>query len=633
MRKTAVKIFAFFLGWGVSVQAADFHVSKKGSDANKGTMESPFFTINRAVQSAMPGDVVIVHEGTYREEVTPVRGGTSDKNRIVFKAAPNEIVEIKGSEVVKDWERVKDNVWKVVIPNAFFGDFNPYGTLVTGDWFEPKGRKHHAGCVYLNNVSLFEAASLEDLYKKDIHTGERKLNCWFAEVNETTTTIFAQFPGVNPNVELVEINKRETVFYPRKPFINYITVSGFIMSQAAPKWGPPTAEQMGLIGTHWSKGWIIENNKISNSINVGISLGKYGDEFDNLAPTAEAYLSSIDRALKNGWNKETIGGHIVRNNEVSFCEQAGINGSMGACFSQIIGNHVHHIHNQRRFDGAEMAGIKFHAPIDVLIKGNRIHNAPLGLWLDWMTQGTRVTGNVIYHNGGDMFIEVNHGPAVFDNNIFGSGAIDNRSQGMAFINNLFLGEFCAWLDLERATPYFKAHSTEKIADHLIDMCDTYAYNNIFVGNGTAGPTEGAQNWLKVWRGFGHTLYKAFGLWVYDPMPVAPETGGNVYLHGARPYKKEKALVDAFNPAIEIVEAGERVYLKMNVNDKMMANKVRKITSKTLGTTPVSKAAFEDYDGRFLIIDKDYNGLERSNKNVLAGPFENLVEGENVIKLW
>jgi alpha-L-arabinofuranosidase len=38
------------------------------------------------------------------------------------------------------------------------------------------------------------------------------------------------------------------------------------MSQAATPWAPPTAEQVGLIGTNWSKGWIIENNTVSDSI-------------------------------------------------------------------------------------------------------------------------------------------------------------------------------------------------------------------------------------------------------------------------------------------------------------------------------------------------------------------------------
>jgi len=68
------------------------------------------------------------------------------------------------------------------------------------------------------------------------------------------------------------------VFYPRETGRNFITVRGFTLEHAATNWAPPTAEQVGLIGTHWSKGWIIENNTISHSRCVGITLGKYGDE-------------------------------------------------------------------------------------------------------------------------------------------------------------------------------------------------------------------------------------------------------------------------------------------------------------------------------------------------------------------
>ena len=52
-----------------------------------------------------------------------------------------------------------------------------------------------------------------------------------------------------------------------------------------------------------------------------------------------------------------------------------------------------------------MAGIKLHAAIDVLIKHNRIHNAGRGLWIDWMAQGTRITGNLLYDNStDDLFV-------------------------------------------------------------------------------------------------------------------------------------------------------------------------------------------------------------------------------------
>ena len=71
---------------------------------------------------------------------------------------------------------------------------------------------------------------------------------------------------------------------------------------------------------------------------VGITLGKYGDEWDNKAESVEGYVGTVKRALDNQWNREHIGSHSVRHNRVSFCGQAGIAGSLGAIFSTISDN-------------------------------------------------------------------------------------------------------------------------------------------------------------------------------------------------------------------------------------------------------------------------------------------------------
>ena len=617
MYKLVLAVSVLLINLGLS--AREYHVAKSGNDSNYGTKEAPFLTIQAAANIAMPGDTITVHQGVYREEITPPRGGLSDEKRITYRAAPGEQVTIKGSEIAEGWEPEKDGVWKVKIPNSFFGNFNPYADEISGNWFIPLDRKHHTGCVYLNGVWLFEAASKDNVYKN----GENKPS-WFAEVDDKQTTIWAWFGETDPNNNLTEINVRQTVFYPRKPFQNYITVKGFKMCHAAPKWAPPTAEQMGLIGTHWSKGWIIEDNDISYSINAGISLGKYGDEYDNLAGTAAAYLSSIDRARENGWNKETIGSHIVRNNTISYCEQVGIVGSMGASFSQIIGNHIHHIHVQARFTGAEMAGIKFHAPIDVLIKGNRIHDAGRAIWPDWMTQGTRITQN---------FLEVNHGPCVIDNNIFLSKAFRNRSQGMAFVHNLFGCEFDAWLDTRRATPYFKPHSTEKIADHKIDIGDAQFYNNIFIGDGSSESSPSSQNLMEISQDKGKRVI-GYGLWVYNDMPFAPGTGGNVYCYGAQPFKKEKnAFIQKDNPSVQIVEEGDEVYLYITISEQPKMGKTQIITTELLGKAELTQAPYENYNGEPLVIDADYFGNKRDPKNPTPGPFEGIGTGRIKLKVW
>lgn len=110
-----------------------YHVSINGCDRAAGTAEAPFRTINHAAAIAAPGDTVQVHDGIYREWVDPHYGGLSDKHRIVYETAPGEHPIIKGSEVITDWEPVAGTVWKKVLPNSMFGDWNPYELLVEGD--------------------------------------------------------------------------------------------------------------------------------------------------------------------------------------------------------------------------------------------------------------------------------------------------------------------------------------------------------------------------------------------------------------------------------------------------------------------------------------------------------------------
>lgn len=732
----------------------DYHVAVTGDDSNDGSAEAPFKTISAAAAVAQPGDIVTVHEGVYREWIDPPRGGESDAKRIVYQAAPGETVEVKGSEVVTGWEKVEHDTWKAVLPNTFFGDYNPYADLIHGDWFTPKDRPHHTGAVYLNGEWLIEAARLEEVLapagtapawlrqagqhyllnvawlrpynaKADasrieavsfsakngtqnaaceeggecigfisnghwvtyeaVDFGEKtelleirgasastggnieirldgpvgdllgvcavpntggwqswesfktkikpvsgiKNLClvfksfqaepavpdprlWFAEVDDQNTTIWAQFKGVDPNRELVEINLRRAVFYPTQPGRNYITVRGFLLRQAATQWAPPTAEQIGLVGTHWSKGWIIENNEVSHSVCSGIALGKHGDEFDNTsADTAEGYVKTIERALARGWSKENIGGHIVRNNHIHHCEQTGIVGSMGAVFSTITGNEIHDIHMRRLFTGAEMAGIKLHGAIDVVLQGNHIYRTCLGLWLDWMAQGARVSSNLFHDNGRDLFMEVNHGPFVIDNNLFLSTAsLLTVSRGGAYVHNLMLGDINVIAYDARLTPYHKAHSTELAGMHDNPCGDDRFYSNLFVNLPS--------------------------LKAYDKATLPVYMDGNVYLGHARASKhEEKPLVDrGFNPGLVLVKQADGLYLQGVFDPAWSAEHNRKtVTTELLGKAMVPDLPFENRDGSPLVLDKDYFGAVRNKANPFPGPFERVEDEQQSLKVW
>ncbi len=605
-----------------SLFAKEYHVAKTGNDKNPGSAEAPFLNIQAAANIAQPGDVITVHEGVYREWIKPPRGGESESKRIVYQAAAGEKVEIKGSEIIKGWKKVTENVWSVVIPNSFFGDYNPYTDKIHGDWFTDLGRVHHTGDVYLNGNSLWESALMENVLnqpKTEIRIGgPPSPTFWFCESNKENTFIYADFGNANPNNELVEINVRKACFYPVINNVNYITVRGFTMQHAATQWAPPTAEQIGLIGTNWSKGWIIENNIISDSRCSGVTLGKHGDEFDNTSEdSAEGYVETIHRAIKRGWSKENIGSHIVRNNTIFNCEQTGICGSLGAIFSTIENNTIYNIWKKRQFTGAEMGGIKIHASIDMLIKNNRLHNCGRGLWLDWMAQGTRVTQNLLYNNtSDDIFVEVNHGPFLIDNNILLSKlSVRDWSEGGAYVHNLFAGNF-EMRPQNRFTPYHKPHSTELAGLKQTQCGDNRFYNNIF------------------YNGWHEKEFQNKGLAPYKNTALPVVADGNVFVNGVEVFSTGKNFLE-INTEIETEIQKQNDVLVVNFNLPASINKMKlkTITTEILGKAIIPDLGFENNDGTPLIINTDFYGNKRNLKNPTAGPFEKSQNEKLSIKVW
>ncbi|MFZ0531485.1 MAG: right-handed parallel beta-helix repeat-containing protein, partial [Propionicimonas sp.] len=495
-----------------------FHVAITGSDRADGSPEDPFRTISKAAATAQAGDTVLVHAGEYREWVKPARGGLSDTRRITYAAAPGEHVVIKGSEQITGWEQLDGAVWRVRIPAATFGGFNPYAETVDGDWVvypTPQSPRKHLGEVYLNGRSFYEVHTVEDVAAQRtprtelvddwtratvaVADPDQTTYVWYAEVDDEGTTIWANFCGADPNQELVEINVRRSVFYPVEQHLDYITVRGFELAHAACPWTPPTADQPGLIGPNWAKGWIIEDNTIHDAKCSAISIGKEASTGHNYAtergdkPGYQYQLESVFSARQIGWDAEHIGSHIIRRNTIFDCGQNGIVGHLGCVFSTIEDNHIYNIAIKREFYGYEIAGIKLHAAIDVVLRHNRIHDCSLGTWLDWQAQGTRVSRNIFYRNSRDLFVEVSHGPYLVEHNIFASPAsLELFSQGGAFVHNLVAGTVSIEAVIDRPTPYHVPHSTQVAGYAAIIGGDDRHVGNIFLAGDPSlayGPTR------------------------------------------------------------------------------------------------------------------------------------------------
>ncbi len=650
-----------------------YYVNARASRDGNGSKEMPFRHIDDAARVAVAGDEILVAPGIYREKVTPRNAGNEDA-RIVYRSEKPLGAVITGAEVLTGWTRFKGDVWVNRVHNGVFGDYNPYTTRVCGDWyFAPNVR--HTGSVYLNDLAMYETDTLDQCLAGEADpfawNAAESTWKWYTEQEGDETVLYANFHDLDPNAQKVEIAVRRNCFMPDENGIGYITVSGFDINKGATTWAPPAAYQDGLIGPHWSKGWIIEDCAIWGSRCCGISLGKYRDPENDMyfytkhvkSPT-QMERDAVCRGQYHGWLKEKVGGHIVRRCEIHHCEQTGIVGRMGAVFSTIEDCHIHHVCNSQQLGGAETAGIKLHAAIDVTIRRNHIHHCIEGVWLDWEAQGARISQNLMHDNqrpegigqaqgamfNCDVFIEVGHGPTLIDNNVLLSKAsVIMPSEGLAVVHNLMCGAFGlinSGVDSvvngqrePRYTPYHIRHRTEVAGFMTILHGDDRVYNNIIVQkypvtDPSLGP-DSAEHQAAGTAPF--DIFPAYDEWISNfMMDREPDMGhlaqfhfghlpvwigGNAYFGGATVSKHEKTgLVNAQDKVtVEITESDGKWTLDTNVYDLLGDFRDAILTTESLGCAFQPEQRFENRDGTPIAFDRDFLGNHRG-VDTLPGPF-------------
>lgn len=82
--------------------AETYFVAPTGSDANRGTRQAPFRTIQKAADIMKAGDVCHVRGGIYRESVRPAGSGKRH-NPITFRASSRRPVVVSGADPVSGW--------------------------------------------------------------------------------------------------------------------------------------------------------------------------------------------------------------------------------------------------------------------------------------------------------------------------------------------------------------------------------------------------------------------------------------------------------------------------------------------------------------------------------------------------
>lgn len=390
----------------------------QAADANPGTLERPFRTIGRAADVLQPGEKVVIHEGVYRERVTPPRGGTGTAAMIAYEAAPGERVILRGSE---RWEafrarfRATDNVrhsrpvsgdpmiWMGDLPEELFQGYNPFlinntseVMLLYGHVWTPAEMKRYLlkrGMLICNGRPLEQVQSEGELLG-----GSGRF--W---VDVLSHALYFRLPGdADPLKADLELTTREQIFSPRERGLGYIRVSGLVLEHAADPMTLTTL-QHGALSTGAGHHWIIEDCTVRHCNATGVDVGlQTSGRFDPLPER---------------------GHHVVRRNMISDCGITGLCGLGNPEDTLVEGNRFEAIGGLQIERMFECAGLKFHRCRRVLIRGNafrRLRQA-CGIWLDYHCGMNRVTGNLFQDIDsifGGIHVESSFDPHWIDGNVF-----------------------------------------------------------------------------------------------------------------------------------------------------------------------------------------------------------------------
>jgi hypothetical protein len=595
--------------------AKTYWVAKSGNDKNSGASGSPFLTIQKGAEMAQPGDTVFVREGIYRERVSPSRGGSAGFP-IVYKGEQNKNVIIKGSDVwAPVFQKHATSVYYAVPDESMFNDYgyvdnkNPFKVEVSSTPYGREGKQEYLrgfansdpnlvftlGQVFVDGFMYIQKPFLNEMLAST--------KTWFYDRN--TGALYIHFEDDQPSGKLVEISTRRRIFAPHKRQLGYISVEGFIMEHCGNQYPTnfwesvhPEWQQAGAIGTRSGHHWIIKNNVIRFANGIGLDCGNEGLVTDD---------------LETGSNGPASGSryHVIDSNYILDNGGAGV-AAYGPEYITFTNNVVER-NNNLRFTGNkrwESAGVKMHGPNYSLLANNLIRNNYCsGIWLDGGAgKDTRIHGNLIIGNktiGFDLEIgDAYPNKLIFDNNVLinhNEGISCRQSGGISAMNNLIMN----------ASDYGIRNQITK--DNGSHSDNHYYFNNVLFNCAVNMAIYPPDFYNSTDRRFDYNIYQA-----------------------GTTQKKFRILYTLYTfSEWQSKWSNYNAWVNYDLNSRLTSQLSCSYDSATL-SMQINPGA-EYFLPKTMVypnIDKDFLGLPiPTDGSALPGPFQNLKQENNQLKLW
>ena len=127
-------LFSAFLFFSFSY-SVDYYVAKTGSSLNTGTFNSPFASVQQAVNIMEAGDICYIRQGVYHDNIVISNQDGGMGSSLVFTSFENERVVFDGTISIDSlWVPYSNNIWMTEIDYDIWQLFVEYEEMVMARW-------------------------------------------------------------------------------------------------------------------------------------------------------------------------------------------------------------------------------------------------------------------------------------------------------------------------------------------------------------------------------------------------------------------------------------------------------------------------------------------------------------------